>query len=103
MRWSCGFPSCPFQYAPATLINLNAWMRFVEGICGPRQKSMNFPVVEKETIGSVPFSFTGSHFKVWLVFFLRSIAYRLGIGFGSLVKSLHLNFPTFFFLFSRYS
>jgi len=35
-------PSWPFQYAPATLINLNAWMRLVEGMCGPRQKSMNF-------------------------------------------------------------
>jgi len=40
----CRFFSSPSQYAPAKLNNLNALIFPVEGMCGPRQKSVNLPV-----------------------------------------------------------
>jgi len=40
-----GIAFLPLPVGAATFINLNAWMRLVEGMCGPRQKSINFPVV----------------------------------------------------------
>ena len=46
MRCIDGFPSLPFQYAAAgSGLSLKAWIFPVEGRCGPRQKSMNSPIV----------------------------------------------------------
>src|SRR6516165_648117 len=46
MRWSCGLFSSPSQKAPATLSSLNALILPVDGMCGPRQKSRNLPVLD---------------------------------------------------------
>ena len=44
MRCSCGFFSSPSQYAPAIFRSLKALILPVDGMCGPRQKSVNLPV-----------------------------------------------------------
>ena len=45
MRVSIVLSESPRQYAPATLRSLNALMRSVAGACGPRQRSVNGPLV----------------------------------------------------------
>jgi hypothetical protein len=47
----CRFAS-PRQYAPATDCSLNALIRFVLGACGPRQRSVNGPLVYSETVST---------------------------------------------------
>ena len=45
MRVSIWRLASPRQYAPATDSSLNALMRLVDGACGPRQRSVNGPLV----------------------------------------------------------
>jgi len=77
---SCAFPSWPFQYAPATLINLT--LEFVSSKnVRPAAKSMNFPCVN-ETIGSSLF-FHQLAFENLIVFLYSSIASAFGKSFRS--------------------
>ena len=46
MRCIDGLPSSPCQYAAAgSAFSLKALISFVDGRCGPRQKSTNSPIV----------------------------------------------------------
>ena len=45
MRVSIWRLASPRQYAPAIDSSLNAFTRLVDGVCGPRQRSVKGPLV----------------------------------------------------------
>ena len=66
MRVSISRSASPRQYAPASLVNLNAPSLPVEGRCGPRHRSVNLPMVYVVMTASSGSSAMSSSLNGWL-------------------------------------